>query len=89
MSATPESAIQQFVLLGKNLKGRTAASLVSQAVSHPQTYVFGELLDLEGIKGLKGSEFQQAYNLLELFAYGTYQEYKGTMPNSLLSPFSY
>jgi hypothetical protein len=51
-TTTPEQAIQQFILLGKNLKGKTAAQLISQAVSHPFTYVFGEILDLEGIRGV-------------------------------------
>jgi len=76
MAQTPEQAIEQFLLLGKNTKGKAAVSLIQQAINHPNTYVFSEMLDLKGIKELEGTENQQDLETLKLFAFGTYSEYK-------------
>lgn len=39
-------------------------------------YVFSELLENENIKSLEGTEFDPSYQLLKLFAYGNYLDYK-------------
>ncbi|KAG2386528.1 hypothetical protein C9374_002272 [Naegleria lovaniensis] len=82
MAQTPEQAIEQFLLLGKSVKGKAAVNLIQQAINHPNTFVFSEMLDLKGIKELDGSENQADFNTLKLFAFGTYSDYK-------LNPSSY
>jgi hypothetical protein len=55
MSQTPEQALEPYCLLAKQCKGRptTGAKIVRDAVGHPGTFLFGELLDMEGIKGVR------------------------------------
>jgi hypothetical protein len=55
MAQTPEQALEPYCLLAKQSKGRptTAAKIVRDAVTHPNTFLFGELLDMEGIKGVR------------------------------------
>ena len=40
------SALQQFLLMAKSVKGAGCAALISQALDHPSIYVFAELLDM-------------------------------------------
>ncbi|KAF0975911.1 hypothetical protein FDP41_005238 [Naegleria fowleri] len=81
MAQTPEQAIEQFLLLGKSVKGKAAVNLIQQAINHPNTFVFSEMLDLKGIKELDGSEHQADFNTLKLFAFGTYGDYKSNPSN--------
>ena len=39
-------------------------------------YVFGELLECECIKQMSGGPHESNVKLLEIFAYGTYSDYK-------------
>lgn len=39
-------------------------------------YAFGELLENKNIMSLEGTEHQSSLNLLKIFAYGTYSDYK-------------
>jgi len=48
--AVSNAALEQFVLLAKNVKGAAAAELVKQVTEAPGIYVFGELLDMPNIK---------------------------------------
>ncbi|KZV77434.1 hypothetical protein PENSPDRAFT_678999 [Peniophora sp. CONT] len=69
--------LEPFLLMAKSAKGAAAAKLVQDATAAPGVYVFGELLEVPSIANLKESEtHKQFYSLLELFAYGTYPEYK-------------
>ncbi|VDB86549.1 unnamed protein product [Peniophora sp. CBMAI 1063] len=69
--------LEPFLLMAKSAKGAAAAKLVQDATAAPGVYVFSELLELPSIAELKNSEtHKQFYSLLELFAYGTYPEYK-------------
>jgi COP9 signalosome complex subunit 7 len=70
------SNLEQFLLLSKNAKGAAAIELVKQATEAPGVYVFGELLDMPNIKELATGPNSKHYHLLNLFAYGTYAEYK-------------
>ncbi|EFC37758.1 predicted protein [Naegleria gruberi] len=81
MAQSPEQAIEQFLLLGKTVKGKSAVNLIQQAINHPNTFVFSEMLDLKGIKELEGTENQKDLNTLKLFAFGTYSEYKANPQN--------
>jgi hypothetical protein len=49
------------------------AAAVVEAISHEKLFVFGELLELPAVKALAGdTEHGAAYELLKLFAYGTW-----------------
>jgi COP9 signalosome complex subunit 7 len=65
--------------MGKNLKdSKAVAGFVKQVLSSPNVFVFGEILELEGVKQLeKGDEEAKLHlELLNIFAYGTYTNYK-------------
>jgi len=84
---TGSNPLEQFVLLAKGAKGAAAAELIKQALDAPGVYVFGELLDTSNIKELSEGQFAPHYNLLNLFAYGIYRDFKessGNLPE--LSP---
>jgi len=50
---------------------------VRQALDHSGVFVFGELLDCQNVQALAGTvEGAQLLELLRIFAYGTYPEYK-------------
>lgn len=70
------AALEQFILLSKTAKGAAAAELIRQSLEAPGVYVFGELLDMPNIKELASGPHSNYYNLLNLFAYGNFSEYK-------------
>jgi len=69
------SPLEQFVLLAKSAKGAAAVELVKQALEAPGVYVFGELLDMPNIIELQGQQFQSYFDMLNIFAFGTYRQY--------------
>lgn len=73
--SSANNPLEQFVLLAKGAKGAAAAELIKEALETPGVYVFGELLDMPNIKELEGSSFHNYYELLQVFAHGTYQTY--------------
>jgi len=74
-------AIQPFIILAKKTKGKASAALIGQTLNAPNVYVFGELLELPSIQQLAETEDKKALDLLKIFAYGTYQEYKANEKN--------
>ncbi|EIW71782.1 hypothetical protein TREMEDRAFT_22874, partial [Tremella mesenterica DSM 1558] len=79
------AALEPYVLLAKPANGLAAMKIVEQATSAPGVYVFSELLELPNIQALKQDPSSvKAVNLLELFAYGTLQEYTSS-PQSYTS----
>jgi COP9 signalosome complex subunit 7 len=75
------AAIQPFVYqvtTAKQATPRFIAELIKGAISAPGTYVFTELLQLPSVQALRGTEAEPWLTLLEIFSWGTYQEYKGT-----------
>lgn len=74
------NALEPFLALSKSANSpRAAADLVTQATSAPNTYVFAELLQAPTIQALRDSpEHQGHLRLLEVFAWGTWQDYVGT-----------
>lgn len=75
--------LEQFVLLAKGAKGAAASELIKQALEATGVYVFGELLDMPNIKELEGGSFQNYFELLQIFAHGTYSNYlekQATLP---------
>ncbi|KAL8968120.1 MAG: hypothetical protein Q9197_005051, partial [Variospora fuerteventurae] len=72
------NALESFILLSKSATSpRSAADLVNQATSAPNTYVFAELLRTPNISALKTAspEYTQFHTLLEIFAWGTWADY--------------
>jgi len=67
--------MEQFILLAKGTKGMAAAELVKQALEAPALFVFSELMDVPNIKELKGGEHNATWELLAIFAYGTFKDY--------------
>ena len=79
ISAPP--ALQPYILLAKNATGRAAADLVLQAIQAPGSYVFSELLECPNIQNLANNSDGAPYlELLKIFAYGSYTDYKGLFP---------
>jgi len=78
MSKTPGSdltdgqALEQFTILAKSAKGKACELLIQQALEAPNVFVFGELLEMKNLEQNAG----QLFELLKIFAYGTYAEYK-------------
>jgi COP9 signalosome complex subunit 7 len=72
------NALEPFLALSKSANSpRAAADLVTQATSHPQTYVFTELLHTPNIQALHSSPDHSNYHkLLEIFAWGTWADYQ-------------
>ena len=68
--------LEQFLLLTKTARGTAAVELIQRVLEAPGVYVFGELLETECVKELAGGTNANYVQLLELFAYGTYKEYK-------------
>ncbi|CAO2658062.1 Nn.00g073220.m01.CDS01 [Neocucurbitaria sp. VM-36] len=72
------NALEPFLALSKSATSpRAASDLVVQATSAPNTYVFAELLQTPNIQALRSSEEYASYvSLLEIFAWGTWEDYK-------------
>ncbi|KAF2751397.1 hypothetical protein M011DRAFT_113093 [Sporormia fimetaria CBS 119925] len=82
------NALEPFLLLSKSANSpRAAADLITQATSAPNTYVFTELLQTPNIQSLRNSsEYSNYLTLLEIFAWGTWQEYKSHANLPQLTP---
>lgn len=77
-------ALQPFIHLALSNSAtspRFVANLITNATSSPHTYVFAELLETPTIQSLRSpgtpAEYQGYLKLLEIFAWGTWQEYQG------------
>jgi len=73
---TEGGALQQYILLAKNAKGKACSAVIGQALSAPNVLVFGELLVMPNVQQLAGTEESKMLDLLKIFAYGTYNDYK-------------
>lgn len=70
--------LEQFLQLAKTARGPAVVELVKQALEAPAVYVFGELLETECVRELSEGPDANYVRLLELFAYGTYGDYRST-----------
>jgi len=53
--------LQQFLTMGKNLKdSKAVAGFVKQVLSSPNVFVFGEILELEGVKQVSSFKFSES-----------------------------
>lgn len=73
------NALEPFLALSKSATApRAASDLIIQATTAPNTYIFAELLQAPNIQNLRTSEEYAPYlTLLEIFAWGTWADYKG------------
>ncbi|KAI8813469.1 hypothetical protein BJ742DRAFT_788417 [Cladochytrium replicatum] len=68
--------LEPFLLLSKSARGAATVQLVLDALNAPGVYVFGELIETPSVDALKNDPSTLGvYTLLQLFAYGTYQDY--------------
>lgn len=79
------AAIQPFIVEATTTKSSTPrylSDLINRATSAPGTYVFTELLQTPAIQALRSPETPENarahLTLLEIFSWGTYEEYKST-----------
>jgi len=62
--AVSNAALEQFVLLAKNVRGAAAAELIKQVTEAPGVYVFGELLDMPNIKEVSVSYLFRTFSVI-------------------------
>lgn len=73
------NALAPHLALAKSATSpRAAADLVTQATSAPNTFVFAELLAQPNVQKLReDGQYAGVYRLGELFAWGTWEQYRG------------
>ncbi|TPX67524.1 hypothetical protein SpCBS45565_g03707 [Spizellomyces sp. 'palustris'] len=77
LASSTSAHLEPFLLLSKNAKGAACVQLIQDALSAPGVYVFSELLEMPTVQELSQNPQQEPYvNLLRLFTYGTYQDYR-------------
>ncbi|KAJ3158428.1 hypothetical protein HDU86_002897 [Geranomyces michiganensis] len=77
LSSSTSARLDQFLLLAKSAKGAACAQLIQDVLAAPGVYVFSELLEAPSVRELLSHPTHAASaRLLEIFAYGTYQDYK-------------
>jgi len=62
--------------LAKTARGLAASHIIQEATGALGVFAFGELLDMPNLLELKQGEFASSYELLRLFAHGTWPEYR-------------
>lgn len=77
------AALQPFVIEANSTKSpspRFLKELINRATSAQGTYIFTELLQTPAVQSLQTAdpEYRVYLTLLELFSWGTYEEYKST-----------
>ncbi|TYK24720.1 cop9 complex subunit 7a [Cucumis melo var. makuwa] len=68
--------IDHFVKQASSLKGSALGSVVTDATSHPSLFAFSEILAVPSVVELEGTEHSIYLDVLRLFAYGTWSDYK-------------
>ncbi|KAL7747587.1 hypothetical protein RI367_007028 [Sorochytrium milnesiophthora] len=77
VAPTSSQRLEPFLLLARSARGAAAAALIRKVLGATNVYVFSELLDMPSIQDLAKNEEQKVYwELLQMFAYGTYADYK-------------
>ncbi|XP_071392947.1 COP9 signalosome complex subunit 7b-like [Centroberyx affinis] len=77
------SQLEQIMQLAQGAKGSDLISLINQVLGAPGVYAFGEFLELPCVQQLSGGPNRGYFQLLNIFAYGTYHHYqalKDTLP---------
>ncbi|KAG0230897.1 COP9 signalosome complex subunit 7a [Actinomortierella wolfii] len=77
LKSVPGQRLEPYLALSKSAKGAACIQLIKDVLSAPGVYVFGELLDMPNVAELKNNpEYAPYHRLLEIFSYGTYQDYQ-------------
>ena len=80
-------AAQQYLLLGRSVRGLAAADLVSKVLEHSDIHGFDEFLRLESLINTLKQDHPLHLSTLELFAYGTLSDYENQRSHFIiLSP---
>uniref|UniRef100_UPI00398F82EC COP9 signalosome complex subunit 7a isoform X1 n=2 Tax=Pristiophorus japonicus TaxID=55135 RepID=UPI00398F82EC len=74
-------SLEQFLLLAKTVRGAALVALINQLLEVPGVYVFGEFLEMPNIQELMTGPYAPSYQLLSLFAYGTFSDYMANASN--------
>lgn len=69
-------SLESFLLLAKQATGKALVSLIRQVLVAPTIFTFTELLCMENTQNLATSDDAYWVTILELFSFGTYEEYK-------------
>ena len=72
--------LEHYLVLAKTATGQGAVELVNQILDAPGVYVFGEFLETECLKQLAVGPHAGYAQLMQLFAYGTFSDYKSMFP---------
>jgi COP9 signalosome complex subunit 7 len=73
------AALEGFITLVQTNKGKACQMVIQQVLKDPKIYVFGELLSEPNVQELeKMADLKPWLDLLKIFAYGTYQDYKAS-----------
>jgi COP9 signalosome complex subunit 7 len=82
-----ETRLEDLVERGRSATGKAAADLVDEATAAPGVLVFGELLDLDGVRALASDPVLAGkLAVLRVFAHGTLPEYRADKSLPPLSP---
>ncbi|KAL0429128.1 UNVERIFIED_CONTAM: COP9 signalosome complex subunit [Sesamum radiatum] len=68
--------IAYFLKQASNLKGSALSTVIVEATSHPSLFAFSEIIAVSNVLELEGTESSASLDLLRMFAYGTWSEYK-------------
>lgn len=77
-------ALQPFIHLANSSTTHSArfiANIITNATSAPNTFIFAELLETQAVQSLARPDTPEEYRsylkLLEIFAWGSWEEYHG------------
>lgn len=76
-----EELIDQFVNRASTFQGSSLVTVINEATSHPSLFAFSEILSVPNVIELQGTEHSIYVDLLRMFAYGTWSEYKSNASN--------
>ncbi|XP_062409920.1 COP9 signalosome complex subunit 7b-like [Sardina pilchardus] len=68
--------LERFVVLATKAEGPALVVLIKQLLDAPGVYVFGEFLNLPCVRKLSSGSSKGYCELLNMFAYGTFKDYK-------------
>eukprot|EP00127_Corallochytrium_limacisporum_P004915 Clim_evm59s191 gene=Clim_evmTU59s191 len=78
--------LEAYLALAKGTQGAAISDIIVRATEDPQVFCFGELLDVKGVQDLRDTVHNKFLNLLELFAYGTYTDFKASQGEGIDLP---
>jgi len=75
--STKVDPLENFRVLAEGTKADGLTYVIVNAIKHPQVFVFGEILNVQSVKDLAQNPQLKSYlELLRIFAYGSFQEFK-------------